>query len=115
MQESAPIDAAVFVGVDIAKGDHYACAVTREGAEVLARVVPNDEAAIGRLIDEAAGRGAEPQCHRGGFYAQCVHDVLRHEGRLRAGVHESSESRRLRRIVTKWHGHGNVQQDLSVH
>ncbi len=57
MQESAPIDAAVFVGVDIAKGDHYACAVTREGAEVLARGVPNDEAAIGRLIDEAAARG----------------------------------------------------------
>ena len=58
MQESAPIDAAVFVGVDIAKGDHYACAVTRGGAEVLARGVPNDEAAIGRLIDEAAACGS---------------------------------------------------------
>ena len=57
MQDSATIDAAVFVGVDIAKGDHYACALTREGAEVLARGVPNDEAAIGRLIDEAAARG----------------------------------------------------------
>ena len=54
MQESAPIDAAVFVGVDIAKGDHCASSVTREGAEVLARSARNDEAAINRLIDEAS-------------------------------------------------------------
>lgn len=48
----------VFVGVDVAKGDHYACAVTSAGAKVLARGVPNDEAAIGRLIDDAAAHGA---------------------------------------------------------
>ena len=46
----------VFVGVDIAKGDHYACVVTSAGAEVLASV-RNDEAAIGRLIDDAAVHG----------------------------------------------------------
>ena len=28
MEDSARIDVEVFVGVDIAKGDHYACAVT---------------------------------------------------------------------------------------
>ena len=37
----------------LAKGDHYACVVTSAGAEVLARS-RNDEAVIGRLIDDAA-------------------------------------------------------------
>ena len=54
MQEPDCVDIEVFVGVDIAKGDHYACVVTSAGAEVLARSVRNDEAAIGRLIDDAA-------------------------------------------------------------
>lgn len=58
MQDPAPVGVEVFVGVDVAKGDHYACAVTSAGAEVLARGVPNDEAAIGRLIDDAAAHGA---------------------------------------------------------
>ena len=57
MEDSARIDVEVFVGVDIAKGDHYACAVTAAGAEVLARSVRNDEAAVGRLIDDAAVHG----------------------------------------------------------
>ena len=57
MEDSARIGVEVFVGVDIAKGDHYACAVTAAGAEVLARSVRNDEAAIGRLIDDAAVHG----------------------------------------------------------
>ena len=54
MGDSAPIGVEVFVGADIAKRDHYACAVTAAGAELLARSVSNDEAAIGRLIDDAA-------------------------------------------------------------
>ena len=58
MQEPDCVDIEVFVGVDIAKGDHYACAVTAAGIEVLARSVRNDEAAIGRLIDDAAVHGA---------------------------------------------------------
>ena len=58
MQEPDCVDIEVFVGVDVAKGDHYACAVTSAGAEVLARGVRNDEAAIGRLIDDAAVHGA---------------------------------------------------------
>ena len=57
MQEPDCVDIEVFVGVDIAKGDHYACVVTAAGAEVLARSVRNDEAAIGRLIDDAAVHG----------------------------------------------------------
>ena len=47
----------VFIGVDIAKADHYACAVTTVGERVLSRPVANDEAAIGRLIDDASTRG----------------------------------------------------------
>ena len=58
MSESDCVDIEVFVGVDIAKGDHYACAVTSGGTEVLARSVSNDETAIGRLIDDAAAHGA---------------------------------------------------------
>ena len=57
MEDSARIGVEVFVGVDIAKGDHYACAVTAAGAEVLARSVRNDEASIGRLIDAAEVHG----------------------------------------------------------
>ena len=58
MQDPAPAGVEVFVGVDVAKGDHYACAATAAGDEVLARSVRNDEAAINQLIDEAAVHGA---------------------------------------------------------
>ena len=57
MQEPDCVDIEVFVGVDIAKGDHCACVVASAGAEVLARSVRNDEALIGRLIDDAAVHG----------------------------------------------------------
>ena len=57
MEEPDCVDIEVFVGVDIAKGDHYACAVSAAGTEVLSRAVPNDETAIGRLIDDAAAHG----------------------------------------------------------
>ena len=45
------------VGVDIAKADHYACAVTVTGEHVLARPVSNDETAIERLTGEASTHG----------------------------------------------------------
>ena len=53
---SQPAD--VFVGVDIAKGKHYASAVTARGEALFARPVPNDEAAIRRLVDDAAAHGS---------------------------------------------------------
>ena len=56
MQEPDCVDIEVFVGVDIAKGDHYACVVTSAGAEVLARSVRR-RGVIGRLIDDAAVHG----------------------------------------------------------
>ena len=58
MSDSVHVGVEVFVGVDIAKGDHYACAVTLTGEEVLARSVRNDETAIRCLIDDAEVYGA---------------------------------------------------------
>lgn len=58
MEDSASVAAVeVFVGVDIAKRDHWACAVTAGGEELFSRAVGNDEATIDALIEEAAGRG----------------------------------------------------------
>ena len=48
----------VFVGVDVAKGKHYACALTSGGEALFARPVPNDEAAIRRMIEDAAAHGS---------------------------------------------------------
>ena len=47
----------VFVGVDIAKGKHYACAMSARGEALFSRAVPNDEAAIRRVIDDARQHG----------------------------------------------------------
>jgi hypothetical protein len=47
----------VFVGVDIAKGDLYAQATTTGGEELFDRPVANDEAAVIKLIADAAGHG----------------------------------------------------------
>ncbi len=58
MSDSVHVGVEVFVGVDIAKGDHYACAVTSTGEEVLARSVRNDETTIRCLIDDAKVYGA---------------------------------------------------------
>lgn len=47
----------VFVGVDMAKQDHYAHAIDRDGVDRFDRPVTNDETAIGRLIDDAERHG----------------------------------------------------------
>ena len=52
-----PASIEVFVGVDMAKGDHYAQAVTAGGDKVFDRPVPNDETAIGALITDASTHG----------------------------------------------------------
>ena len=58
MQDCSQPAAGVFVGVDVAKGNHYACALTSGGERLFARPVPNDEAAVRRLIDDAAVHGS---------------------------------------------------------
>ena len=59
MNEEAftPADIEVFVGVDMAKGDHYAQAVSSAGGELFDRAVANDEAAIVKLIEDAQAHG----------------------------------------------------------
>ncbi len=47
----------VFVGVDMAKEDHYAQAITANGEELFSGPVPNDQAAIEELLDRAETHG----------------------------------------------------------
>jgi transposase len=47
----------VFVGVDMAKENHYAQAITATGEEVFHRPVLNDQAAIEKLILDARRKG----------------------------------------------------------
>lgn len=47
----------VFVGVDMAKGEHYAQAITTDGVEVFAKPVTNEQIAIEAMIDDAAEFG----------------------------------------------------------
>ena len=54
----SPARPEVFVGVDIAKGKHYACALSARGEALFARPVPNDEGPIRRLIEDAAAHGS---------------------------------------------------------
>lgn len=55
--EFDPASIEVFVGVDMAKGDHYAQALSSTGEELFDRPVANDEAAIVALIDAAQRHG----------------------------------------------------------
>lgn len=48
----------VVVGVDMAKGDHFAQAITMDGVELFARPLANDQADIEAAIDQASGHGA---------------------------------------------------------
>ena len=58
MEDRPELGVEVFVGVDVAKGKHYVCAVSAGGEELFARPVPNDEGAIRRLINDAAAHGS---------------------------------------------------------
>jgi len=51
-------NAEVFVGVDMAKDEHYAQAITAGGVELFDRPVANDEAVIEALLDTAVGHGS---------------------------------------------------------
>ncbi len=51
------VEVEVLVGVDMAKGDHFAQAITVGGEELFARAVANDQAALEAMIDQAAVAG----------------------------------------------------------
>jgi transposase len=50
-------DIEVLVGIDMAKGEHYAQAVTISGEELFDRAVANDQAAIEAVIEDASVGG----------------------------------------------------------
>ena len=43
----------VFLGVDMAKGEHYAQAITTDGEELFNRPVSNDQTAIEKVLEDA--------------------------------------------------------------
>ena len=47
----------VFVGVDMAKEEHYAQAITTQGVELFSRPVQNDQAAIEAMLNKASAHG----------------------------------------------------------
>ena len=47
----------VFIGVDMAKDEHYAQAITTRGDELFARPVGNDQAAIETMLNDTADHG----------------------------------------------------------
>ena len=53
-----PSEIGVFVGVDMAKTDHFAQATTTAGDELFARPVLNDQTALEAMIDDAAQHGS---------------------------------------------------------
>ncbi len=50
-------EAEVFVGVDMAKAEHYAQAITTGGVEVFDRPIDNDQATIEAMLDDAGEHG----------------------------------------------------------
>jgi len=49
--------AEVFVGVDMAKAEHYAQAITADGVEGFGRPIDNDQAAIEAMLEDAGRHG----------------------------------------------------------
>jgi transposase len=50
-------DVAVFIGVDVGKGEHHAVALDRAGKRLLDRALPNDEARIREILAELEHHG----------------------------------------------------------
>jgi transposase len=48
---------AVFCGVDVGKSEHHACALDPAGKRLYDKPLPNDEAALVRVLTELAGHG----------------------------------------------------------
>ena len=48
---------AVFCGLDVGKGVHHACALDPGGTKLYDRPLPNDEAALRKVLAELSGHG----------------------------------------------------------
>jgi Transposase len=49
---------AVFVGLDVGKGEHHACALDPAGRRLYDKPLPNDEAALRRVLTDLRSHGA---------------------------------------------------------
>ncbi len=50
-------DIDIFLGLDVGKTDHWACAVTRDGTRIWNKTLPNDEAKITAVYDSLQAKG----------------------------------------------------------
>jgi transposase len=48
----------VFVGLDVGKGEHHACALDPAGKRLYDKPLPNDESALRRVLSDLSGHGA---------------------------------------------------------
>ena len=51
-------DYAIWLGLDVGKGEHHACALDRDGKRVHDKPLPQDEARLRALFDSLAVHGA---------------------------------------------------------
>lgn len=50
-------DVQIFLGLDVGKTDHWACAVTKDGAKIWNRTLPNDEAKLTAVYQDLSAKG----------------------------------------------------------
>jgi len=50
-------DIDIFLGLDVGKSDHWACAVTKDGTKIWNKTLPNDEAKLTKVFQELCTKG----------------------------------------------------------
>jgi len=50
-------DIEIFLGLDVGKTGHWACAVTKDGTKIWNRTLPNDEAKLTKVYQELSAKG----------------------------------------------------------
>lgn len=50
-------DIDIFLGLDVGKSDHWACAVTKDGTKIWNKTLPNDEAKLTKVYQELSAKG----------------------------------------------------------
>ena len=50
-------DIQIFLGLDVGKTHHWACAVTKDGTKIWNRTLPNDEAKLTKVYQELRTKG----------------------------------------------------------
>jgi len=50
-------DVDIFLGLDVGKSDHWACAVTKDGTKIWNKTLPNDEAKLTKVFQELSAKG----------------------------------------------------------